>query len=171
MNRPTAMQSTEPVFREEQRLSPLVIGATLPVVILVAIVAVYAAIAEGSAQDAITGILVAVLPIIFILSLYVWFKLQTVVTAHEIGVGFPIFAKKRINLSNIRTSEVTSYHALRDFGGWGLRFGAKGTMFNARGDRAVRLVLEDGAVIFIGSQRPEQLLEAISEGQRADQRH
>ena len=145
------------------------IGATLPVVILVAIVAVYAAMSEGSAQDAVTGILLAVLPIIFILSLYLWFRLQTAVTADEIRVGFPIFPRKQILLSNIRRSEVTGYHPLRDFGGWGLRFGAKGEMFNARGDRAVKLVLEDGAVIFIGSQRPEQLLEAISEGQRADQ--
>tara|TARA_R110002049_G_scaffold289293_1_gene472083 strand:+ start:203 stop:700 length:498 start_codon:yes stop_codon:yes gene_type:complete len=164
------MQSTEPVFREEQRFSPLLIGATLVVVVPVGILAAYSAISDGSSQNAITGILVAVLPIIFILSLYVWFRLQTAVTADEIRVGFPIFPRKQIHLSNIRTSEVTGYHPLRDFGGWGLRFGAKGTMFNARGDRAVRLVLEDGAVVFIGSQRPEQLLQAISKGRSADQR-
>lgn len=170
MNRPADIQSEiEPVFLEEQRWSALMMSGILLFVVLVNILASFSVLSNGSSGDAISQIFVGVLPItVIILLLFLWFKLETVVTADEIQVGFPIFRRKRINLSDIKIAEVTRYHPLRDFGGWGLRFGKKGIMYNARGDMAVRLVLEDGAIIFIGSQRPEQLLQAILKGQRAD---
>lgn len=85
--------------------------------------------------------------------------LTVVVDARSIrvglGRGWPI--RTRIPLDRIRAMTSISYRPLRDFGGWGVRGAADGRMWSARGDRAVRLELEDGRTVFIGSDDPEGL--------------
>jgi hypothetical protein len=54
------------------------------------------------------------------------------------------------------------YSSLRDYGGWGIRYGSKGKAYNVSGSRGVRLELSNGKRLLIGSQRPEELSEAVA---------
>jgi|WetSurMetagenome_2_1015567.scaffolds.fasta_scaffold10362_2 hypothetical protein len=53
--------------------------------------------------------------------------------------------------------EVIIYRAYKDFGGWGIRYGALGTAYNVSGSRGVMLHFPRNKRIMIGSQRPEEL--------------
>jgi TATA-box binding protein (TBP) (component of TFIID and TFIIIB) len=51
---------------------------------------------------------------------------------------------------------------LLEYGGWGIKYGRKGKAYNVSGNRGVQLVFKDGKQLLIGSQRAEELAEAIS---------
>lgn len=66
------------------------------------------------------------------------------------------------DLSEIAAAEAVTYRPLRDFGGWGLRYGALGKIYNAKGNEAVRLTFTSGRILHIGSQRAEELVRALT---------
>ncbi len=75
---------------------------------------------------------------------------------------FPIhFSFHKISFDELQSFEVRKYNALREYGGWGIRYGPQGKAYNVGGNRGVQLVLQDGKRILIGSQRPEEFLAAL----------
>ncbi len=64
-------------------------------------------------------------------------------------------------LEDLSRYEVRTYSPLKEYGGWGIRYGAKGKAYNVRGNRGVQLELSNGKRVLIGSQKPEELAEAI----------
>lgn len=55
-------------------------------------------------------------------------------------------------------------YSLWDYGGWGYRLGANGTAYTTKGSYGVQLVLKRGHKrILIGTQRPEEVQEIISQ--------
>jgi hypothetical protein len=69
-----------------------------------------------------------------------------------------------VPISSITRVEVVTYRPLADCGGWGIRRGRDGErVLNARGNRGVRLILSDGSRLLIGSQRPEELAQALEQ--------
>ena len=67
----------------------------------------------------------------------------------------------------IATAEARKYSPIREYGGWGLRFGPSGWAYNVKGDQGVQLVLTSGKKILIGTQHPRRLAEAIAAGRRS----
>jgi hypothetical protein len=67
----------------------------------------------------------------------------------------------RIPLKNVARAYARTYRPLREYGGWGIRYGFDGKAFNMRGNQGVQLVLQNGEKVLIGSQRPAELAEAI----------
>jgi hypothetical protein len=65
--------------------------------------------------------------------------------------------------NQVARAEVFTYRPIRDYGGWGVRWSARGTVFHARGNRGVRMELVSGERVLVGSQRPEELARAIWE--------
>lgn len=104
-------------------------------------------------------------------------KLETRLDSTGITVRFfPFHRKPRFfPLDNIASMEVTSYRPIRDYGGWGLRVGAKGAAFNTSGKNGMLvgfreaqwLVLGKQKNLMIGTQHPEALTKAIEELKRA----
>ncbi len=91
-------------------------------------------------------------------------RMVTLVTPTEVRISFGLLNtfRRSIAAEAIARVEVVHYHPIRDYGGWGLRFGRDGErIYNARGHRGVRLYLRDGSRILVGSQRPEELALAI----------
>ena len=88
-------------------------------------------------------------------------RLITEVRPGQLSVGLAPFRFKRISLQEIDSAEVREYSAMREFGGWGIRFSRYGRAYNAYGNRGVQLVLEGGSRILIGTQRPAELLAAL----------
>lgn len=107
------------------------------------------------------------------------------------GVLFPVFMLSLTMVTEVRTSglfiriypfhlsyrefpfgsiksyEVREYSPLRDFGGWGIRFGPKGHAYNVSGNKGVFFEFTSGKKLMVGSQRPDELAEAISRGMHA----
>ena len=59
--------------------------------------------------------------------------------------------------------EASTYSLLKDYGGWGIRYGRKGKAYNVSGNKGVLLTLADGKNGLIGSKNHEVLCSAINE--------
>ena len=73
---------------------------------------------------------------------------------------FPLTHQK-IPFEDIRHCEVRTYNPIREFGGWGIRYGRGGKAYNVSGNRGVQIELPTGKRLLIGSQRPEELARAV----------
>jgi len=92
----------------------------------------------------------------------VFVRFVTEVRPHELLVSMRgVWRSRRITLTDIRSVEVTRFNPTRDFRGYGIRATRQGTAYIAGGNEGVRLELTSGATVIIGSQRAEELAEAI----------
>ncbi len=69
---------------------------------------------------------------------------------------------RKIQFAEIRHFEARTYHPIREFGGWGLRFGHRCRAYNVSGNRGMQLELHNGNKILFGSQEPERLVLALA---------
>ena len=97
----------------------------------------------------------------------VWFwrlKLETAVRDEGLYICFVwLWPERTIPWDQIRSVETRTYRPIRDFGGWGVRWVARGIVYHARGNQGARLVLASGERVLIGSQHAEELVRAIRE--------
>lgn len=153
--------SEPPVFLERQRFSPRLLAVILAVPLAMGAAILFSLPADATASARGAVLMSVGLPAALILAIFVGLRMTTRVGGGEIMFGFPLGMSRRVPLSDIEAVEVVRYRPLRDFGGWGLRIGRMGVMYNARGDQAVRLTLRGGRVVFVGSQRPGELAAAL----------
>jgi hypothetical protein len=66
----------------------------------------------------------------------------------------------------IQTYEVRTYRPLKEYGGWGIRYGASGKAYSVSGSRGVQLALLSRRNILLGSQKPEDLVLAVDRAKR-----
>ncbi len=77
-----------------------------------------------------------------------------------LGRGWPF--RKHVAYDRIQRIEPVEYHPLREFGGWGIRFGAgKKRAWTASGNQAVVLHLDDGTRLYVGSNDAKRLASRI----------
>ena len=100
------------------------------------------------------------------LGLLGFMKLETEVRADGVYYRFSPFHRHfhRIAFDDIDAWEVRDYHPLRHYGGWGIRYGlgARGMAYTAWGSRGVWFRLKNGKRRLIGSQRADEMGEAIT---------
>ena len=76
--------------------------------------------------------------------------------------GWVPVLQENLLLSDIQEVRVCSYHPLKQFGGWGWRYGRDGThALTAKGTQGICLRLQDGRKFIVGSSKSEQLMEAM----------
>jgi len=91
-------------------------------------------------------------------------RLITEVRTDGLWIRFVLLWPARtIPWNEIRTVEALTYRPIKDFGGWGVRWAARGIVYNARGKRGVRMVLASGERVLVGSQHTDDLARAIGE--------
>jgi hypothetical protein len=88
-------------------------------------------------------------------------KLITEVRDDAIYIRFYPLSHQRISFEDISRYEARTYNPIREFGGWGIRYGRRAKAYNVSGTRGVQLELSNGKRILIGSQRSEELARAI----------
>jgi hypothetical protein len=71
---------------------------------------------------------------------------------------------KKITYDSISKCEVRSYSALKEYGGWGIRYGRYGKAYNVSGNQGVQLEFMNGEKLLFGSKRAEELAQAIISG-------
>jgi hypothetical protein len=161
------------LFREEQKFNQLWLWV---LVLIPASISWYAAIEQlvfkrtfgtNPASDSgavLIWVIFGILFPIFMASL----RLVTEVRSDGLYVRFyPLHRSYRnFPFDSIRSCHVQKYRPIRDYGGWGIRYGLKGTAYNVSGDRGVLLEFRDGSKLMIGSQQPEGLAAAMACGSR-----
>ena len=68
---------------------------------------------------------------------------------------------KKFPYEKIKKFKIVTYHPLKDYGGWGIRYGKNGKAYNIRGNRGVQIEFIDGERILIGSQKPEEFVNSL----------
>ena len=95
--------------------------------------------------------------------------MTTEVTPSAVRVWFgwvPVY-RRVVPLTEVRRVGLATFRPIADYGFWGARSGRDGERaLIARGNRGVRLELADGSFLVIGSQRPEELAQAIESALR-----
>jgi len=162
-------QNDNLVFREEQKFSSgfclvLVCSVVVGVVIIVSVLAIKDSV---DASVIVTAILGGIVTPIAIAALFILTNLETEVCSDGLRVRlFPFhihyknFAKEDLSECYART-----YKPIREYGGWGIRCGFRkgsGRAYNMKGNQGVQLIFKDGRKLLIGSQKPDELAEAIN---------
>jgi hypothetical protein len=99
-------------------------------------------------------------------ALFFFGKLITEVRGDGIYIRFFPFhlSCHKIAFKDLKRYEARTYRPLLEYGGWGIRYGFKGKAYNVSGNRGVQLEFLNGKRLLIGSQRPEEFLQAIEVG-------
>jgi hypothetical protein len=90
-------------------------------------------------------------------------KLITEVREDGVYINFVLLSRQTLRFEEIVSCAVRTYRPLREYGGWGVRYGRTGKAYNVSGNRGVQLKLSSGKGLLIGSQRAEELAQAIQE--------
>ena len=157
------------LFRETQRFRQIWIWALLIAISGLIIYAMVQQLVLGRAfgSNPAPDLVLIVLGIIFGLGFPIFFyflHLTTEVRQEGLYYRFSPFHLnfRRIALEDLARYEVRTYNPVKEYGGWGIRYGGGGLAYNVSGNRGVQLELVSGKRILIGSQRPEELAEALA---------
>ena len=148
------------LFEETQRLSPLIILAIVAAVLVVFGLVYWR---TGGALSRPVWMLLGGTAV-FLAALVAMSRMQTEVTADSVDISMFYLISESIPHGQIAEHQVLEYRPLREFGGWGLRYGPSGRAYSMSGSEGVRLVLDDGSQITLGSQNAEALAGAIETG-------
>ncbi len=91
-------------------------------------------------------------------------KLETEVRPDGLYVRyFPFHIHfKKFGADDLSEYYARTYRPIWEYGGWGIRYSfGKGKAYNVSGNKGVQLVFKSGKRLLIGSQRAEELEEAI----------
>lgn len=142
------------VFEEEQRFRQL----WLWMLFVAEAALIGGLIVKHPPPPPVIALLVLVVGIPFLMFLF-W-TMRTEVRSDSVYIRFrPV--KRRIPLEDIKSVEARTYSPIREYGGWGFRYGRSGKAYNVSGNRGVQLELKSGERILIGSQKAEDLAAAI----------
>ena len=100
----------------------------------------------------------------FLLPLFMFrLSLETRVVAREgIHLRFRPFRGRTVPFESIESVTPGTYRPIREFGGWGVRWGGKGKRaYSVSGNERVEVILDDGTAWTIGTARPDELAAAI----------
>jgi hypothetical protein len=113
--------------------------------------------------------LVVILTGIFPLGAILLFRfliLETIIDKEGIHYRFKPFQRKAkvIRPEDILRYEVKKYSPLKDYGGWGIRWGLpkNGTAYNVTGNMGALFELRNGKKFMLGTQNPELLRSSLN---------
>ncbi|MBI1221618.1 MAG: hypothetical protein GC180_03355 [Bacteroidetes bacterium] len=113
------------------------------------------------------GLLFSIGMLLLVNILFLVFRLETSIYDEGIVVRyFPFHLRAReFSWKDISSAEVRTYSPIREYGGWGLRLGlfGRGKAWNVSGDQGLQLVFNNGKKLLIGTQKPEEIREALTE--------
>lgn len=106
---------------------------------------------------------------IFLPLLFKAIRLETFVRYDGIHVKFTIFHRKGklVAFKDLQEYEIRTYSALKEYGGYGIRFGTHGKAYNVTGNKGMQLTLTGDKKFLIGTQKPEQFFNALDSAYRS----
>ena len=164
------MNERDSLFHEAQHIRQLWIWVLL---LAIAVLSIWGAIQQlllrtpfgnNPAPDSVIILLViifgAIVPLVF-------YFMNLTIEVYPDGLYyrfFPFHLRFRcIALENMVDCEACEYSPLKDYGGWGIRYGKKGKVYNVSGNRGVLIRLTNGDNVMFGSQRPVDFATTIKQ--------
>jgi hypothetical protein len=100
--------------------------------------------------------------------LFLTIRLVTEVTADQVVIRYRPLTRRSISLADIQQATARTYKPIAEYGGWGLKgWSSRNIAYNVSGHQGVQLVLRDGRRVMLGSQRAEELAQAIETQRKA----
>ena len=95
--------------------------------------------------------------------LFYLFELRIKVNEDGLHYQFSPFHLKfhTIKMDEIESFKAMEYSPLKEYGGWGLKYGFKGKAYNVSGNKGVKIFLKNGSNIMFGSQKHQELAKAL----------
>ena len=105
---------------------------------------------------------------LFIPFLFYLFELRLKVNVEGLHYQFfPFhFKSHTIKLEDIESIKAMEYSPLKEYGGWGIKYGFKGKAYNVSGNKGVKIYLKNGLNIMFGSQKHNDLAKALKQVKR-----
>ena len=160
----TLIKSSSPIFTETQRFTQWWIWGVIGIIDLITIIIMMIDLSTGpeagtdaAKQEMMLGFFSIVFTFAFTAVIILAFSMKTLLYANVLKVEFVPFTSKLLSPDMVRHAEVVTYHPIRDYGGWGVRTGKGGTVYNVKGNRGIRFDLLNGKHVLVGSQNPEEL--------------
>ena len=162
-------QENDLIFREQQKFS-LCFCVVLVCSVVVGIVIIGSVLAIQDSVDAsvfVTAILGGIVAPIAIVALFLLTSLETEVRSNALYVRlFPFHIRHRkIPAEDLSECYARTYRPILEYGGWGIRYSfrkGRGRAYNMTGNQGVQLVFKNGKRLLIGSQKPDDLAQAIN---------
>lgn len=111
------------------------------------------------------GILIGAWAIMLVTALFISFRLDTFIKKDGIYVRFfPLHIKfKYFAWNSLEKIFVRQYSPIKEYGGWGLRYSlfGKGKAYNISGNKGLQLEFTSGKKLLIGTNKPDELTEAL----------
>ena len=100
--------------------------------------------------------------------LFYLFELRLKVSSEGLHFQFfPFHLKSHIiKLEDIEKFKALEYSPLKEYGGWGIKYGFKGKAYNVSGNKGVKIFLNNGTNIMFGSQKHNELAKALKQVQK-----
>jgi hypothetical protein len=96
-----------------------------------------------------------------------FFLLQLRIKVSEEGLHYQFFPfhfkSHTIKLEDIEKFKAMEYSPLKEYGGWGIKYGFKGKAYNVSGNKGVKIFLNNGTNIMFGSQKHLELAKALKQ--------
>ncbi len=167
------------LFKEEQRFRQPWLWGLLVLIILITLAPMARELLlqifrneteNGESNSLVNLILTAGGVFLFHLLLILFFYgTKLVIEVRQDGIYYRFFPLHwnvhHIPLREIRNYAARTYKPIREYGGWGIRYGFGGKAYNVSGNRGVQLELNKGGLaskkVLFGSQRPDEFAAAI----------
>ena len=164
------MQTDDPIFSESQKFRQWYVWLAVAIAPIIFVWAILQQVVLGvpfgtnPSGNVVLILLAIVFGIAFPFFLY-RMGLDVQLSNEAIHMRFwPFHFKPRtFYFNDIDNAEPVTYSPLKDYGGWGIRYGAKGKAYNVSGNQGVVITLKTGQSILIGSQRHEELSSLIKD--------
>lgn len=95
-------------------------------------------------------------------------RLDTRINQTGVCIRFRPFHRRWIvfPFQNMDKIQAITYRPIRDFGGWGIRYGRYGKSYTVRGNQGILLTLSGNRMILIGSNRTEEFHRQLAQSLR-----
>ncbi|MDL2261883.1 DUF6141 family protein [Bacteroidales bacterium OttesenSCG-928-I21] len=116
-----------------------------------------------------TGLIFVSAAILIFSGLILSTKLETIITKDGVYVRLFAFQRKFkfYAWDKIKNYHIKKYSPLRSYGGWGYKFGLKGSVsFSMRGNIGLELILNNGHKVIIGTIYPFEMEKALEKIQK-----
>lgn len=160
-------------FTREQTVTTFLLATLLPLP-FIGVMFIFI-LRQPSLLLLLVGLFVVVLTVLPTLLVYKM-KLTIRVDSEYLHIRFPPFISKHIPLNDISEWKVRTYNARSEYMGYGIKVGSRGMSYTVKGDRGVQLRFTGGKLVrgpqrlLLGSQRAEELAQAITAAKKSSDR-
>lgn len=108
----------------------------------------------------------AVIGLIVIIGLPLFLKMiRLEILVRDNGIFFRYapfhFRFQRIPFENVKSYQIIQYRPLRDYGGWGIRYGKYGKVYSISGNTGFQIITSNQKKILLGTLNPNELKNAV----------